>query len=728
MIKRNSMRVYEQRLLAVMLALVMVFSLAVFTAPAIAADVEAKVWPTADIAWYTDDPDATVFYIDTAAELFGLAYLVNREEQDEYRTVSFEGKTINLTSNIDLSEHAYSNYTYGDIWNSIGWGTSSPFEFGYCPFKGTFDGNEHTISGFATQPLFGKIIGASVKNLSTSGTVKTGVEGAVEDIAGVVKFAINSILDNLSSNVTLVYEVIAGNAQRAGGIVAQTAGDTAVTNCVFNGVYDALPQRGDYIGGIVGSVGTTGFATNLTVEDCVNYADIDGHYDIGGIVGGTPFALTTVLSANITINDSINYGNISSAGAYAYMGTGGILGASGYSKAVTFPASVTIDGCVNLGNIGSSAINNANNGGIVGLVQQGGNLEISDSYNRGDVISFSDNSARLAVAGGIAGRVDGTVNASISNTYSTGEITATQTVGTSVYEGGFIGQVDGLAYQSVNNYFLNGSAEYAVGGAYSYQGVLAEDDAVMKDPAFAATLGTAYVAVEDDYPILSWQSPEDVRGAIPSWEPATRDTIGVIPSGGGAQRAVFDLVADNPLSGVNLVEATVSYDAELYDVAAVSAVDGATVEIVRNDLAGQVLVVVGVSNETTLGHSDGHQVLAKIAVTPKEGQTPGVAYVKIDSFKAYAAGDVVDLVVNPTAAEWEFTYASDPTDPTDPADPLDVNGDAEITAADLSLALYYFGFEASELPAEVYADTNTDGMVDITDITLLINTLYPEAA
>ena len=202
-------------------------------------------YPGANIDWYLSDPDANEFYIGTPAELWGLAYLVNKEIEDPplsgwVWTVDFEGKTINLTSDIDLSSpnngYTTRNNTYGEAWVSIGWGLyvrlpeMLPGAPGDAPFKGTFDGNGYTISGLADRSLFGMIRNATIKNLSTSGTVGKREQIGGFRIAGVVNSAVDSTLSNLSSDVNLVYN--ADTMLPVGGIVAEALGNTTVTGCV----------------------------------------------------------------------------------------------------------------------------------------------------------------------------------------------------------------------------------------------------------------------------------------------------------------------------------------------------------------------------------------------------------------------------------------------------------------------------------------------------------------
>ena len=218
------------------------------------------------------------------------------------------------------------------------------------------------------------------------------------------------------------------------------------------------------------------------------------------------------------------------------------------------------------------------------------------------------------------------------------------------------------------------------------------------DPKIASAVTEGSITIVDGAPIV-----------------AETGKLGVVRSEASSTlKGVFDLVANITEKKANLIEATISYNPALYDVESVSAVNGATVEIVKNDAeAGKVTVVIGVANEAALGNTAA-QTLATLSVTPKSGQTPEMAYVEVTAFAAYAAGEVLDITADPQNASSPYTYR----------DALDVNGDGEITAADLSLVLFHFGTLAEELPEGVFADVDGDGSVTMIDITLLVNALY----
>lgn len=126
------------------------------------------VWDgTDDTSWYENNKDATEFSIGTAAELAGLAALVNGTAKDAdnnpIAAVNFSGKTIKLTADIDLGNQ---------VWTPIGNGDNS------FAFSGTFDGDGYTISGLNVPDtnapgLFGYIFG-TVQNLIVKGSVTVG--------------------------------------------------------------------------------------------------------------------------------------------------------------------------------------------------------------------------------------------------------------------------------------------------------------------------------------------------------------------------------------------------------------------------------------------------------------------------------------------------------------------------------------------------------------------------
>lgn len=117
-----------------------------------------------DTDWYDSDPDDPEYWITTAAELAGLAEIVNSGIED------FEGKTIYLNENISLAD----DDGYLRRWTPIGTKDN--------PFKGTFDGQNHSISGlnvadfgasgyYSTAGLFGYISGDTMPAATNDFTI-----------------------------------------------------------------------------------------------------------------------------------------------------------------------------------------------------------------------------------------------------------------------------------------------------------------------------------------------------------------------------------------------------------------------------------------------------------------------------------------------------------------------------------------------------------------------------
>ena len=145
-------------------------------------------------AWYTEtiaaNGNATEFTINSAADLLGLAQLVNDG------TETFSGKTIMLEDNIVLSGVCYpanENGTSEVSWTPIGDATHA--------FAGMFDGNGHTIEGLhinetgswkANTVLYKGLFGnnsGTIKNIIVTGnvTITNNEKGSSNSIALAIK-------------------------------------------------------------------------------------------------------------------------------------------------------------------------------------------------------------------------------------------------------------------------------------------------------------------------------------------------------------------------------------------------------------------------------------------------------------------------------------------------------------------------------------------------------------
>lgn len=266
--------------------------------------------------WYFKDTSASTFYIEDAHSLWQLANLVNKTDTETTGLtagVTFNGRTVQLTNDIDLS--TVCSATLGD-WTPIGKydsATSTPYQF-----EGTFDGNGREIKNIyidTTEEVYGGLFSfaQNLKNLTVSGEITTGTTAA-----GIVCEAIGDVI-NCCSNVTVKAN------DNSGGITAYAHG--LVMNCTNNGsVYSSgsISHNGGIVGSLhataiincknTGSVSSVGYSTggicgenhamsNIYIVGCVNTGTVTGFQSAGGILGDR-------LDDNGVISTCLNSGSV----------------------------------------------------------------------------------------------------------------------------------------------------------------------------------------------------------------------------------------------------------------------------------------------------------------------------------------------------------------------------------------------------------------------------------
>ena len=174
-------------------------------------------------AGYVEDEEGNVTISDEAG-LFWFAKQANAGN-------NFAGKTVTLANNIALTK----------AWTPIGIYTDSKTHF-----KGTFDGQNHTVSGVEVTEdrtngvgFFGKVYTGTIKNLTVEGTIT------------------------------------ATNCNYVGGIVGH--GYATISNCTFKGSVGST-ENTMQVGGIAGSGG-------FTITNCSVYGNVTAECWAGGIVG-----------------------------------------------------------------------------------------------------------------------------------------------------------------------------------------------------------------------------------------------------------------------------------------------------------------------------------------------------------------------------------------------------------------------------------------------------------
>ena len=234
---------------------------------------------TADISWYTDHKTDTYYHFTTAEQLAGLAQLVN----DKTASVSFEGKTIYLDNDLDLSSYQ---------WTPIGNGSN----FGRY-FAGTFDGQYHGVMNLHHHSTGDELI-------------RNGLFGVVSD-GGTLKDLLVTDADVASNDGSLLAGILADWVD--GGTVE----DCYTSGKIENNVGDKMV--GGLIGQCTGSTQVKGCGSNATV---ISTESDEDHVDtVGGLIGQWENSTDSSSITDCWFGGSVSCNNI-------YSAVGGILGAN----------------------------------------------------------------------------------------------------------------------------------------------------------------------------------------------------------------------------------------------------------------------------------------------------------------------------------------------------------------------------------------------------------------
>lgn len=282
----------KQRLLIVFIILSVIFAGEGFLNQILAQD----AWSgRVDTKWYKQSEKR--FEISTAEQLAGLAFLVNEGK-------SFEGKTIALKNDLILNKiedaDGWLSDPSGNEWIAIG--TSSK------RFKGTFDGNKHTISGLYVKTkrqyngLFGAVDNAVIKNVGLVNfylngdkynggiagySIKSDFENVYsrgkivlkgnEYIGGLIGHAVDSDLESVSSHISIIAD---GKLESVGGLIGNCEESDIKNAYTIGEITNKSSQNCSNIGGIIGYNKKTDIDNAYTVCKI----SVKGNL-VGGLVG-----------------------------------------------------------------------------------------------------------------------------------------------------------------------------------------------------------------------------------------------------------------------------------------------------------------------------------------------------------------------------------------------------------------------------------------------------------
>lgn len=387
-----------------------------------------------------------------------------------------DGKYYKLTADITIE-----NLTVGQNKSSTvsSLCSESTYVTDIKPFKGVFDGNNHTVTYtynqcYAYGGLFSGLEGAVVKNLTVKGTA----DGANVIFGSVAAVMIDSTIDNCISEVKIT------NAKKTTGGIAGIMQNSVISNTENRG---NITTKKDSDG--APNVSHGGIDTHLRgiFTDLPANVFQGGHSNIGGIVS------TAVNGATFT--NVLNTGNVANNADNGVVShTGGIVGLNypGMEGAEIIFNSVGNTGNISVGKTNSNA--NDRTGGIFGRLENV-RYYLNVVWSAGD-ISDSKSGDLLGATGSIGGSVSG----------SCGEI-STDHIQRIYAKLGTVEDFTGTDCEDefFGNPLYNNTTRYVYYSGDAYESTKGSYRDMMTDEGFLNDLGSGWRAVDGyAYPTLAY--------------------------------------------------------------------------------------------------------------------------------------------------------------------------------------------------------------------------------
>ena len=342
-----------------------------------------------------------------------------------------------------------------------------PADFVGRDFKGSLDGNGHTITLAGKTGVFATLNGATVDNLKIAGSVDaTASMGALAaKVAGKVTvtnvanaatvkakgMAAGLIADGTANapELTLVNcsntAYIEGSTY-AGGLVGFIKGKITLDGCV-NGVKDSTTTS---VKGVKGTGGLIGESWGYcAINNSTNYGIVDFNGDnnwecsVGGLLGIFGNGTVSNVDSRFYAKNSFNYGDTVTLRGDWYQGVGGMVGNGKWVSSTE----MYFEDCANYGDcIGGSANrggflgytdnvkklsfvrcenhgtikSSGNNGGFEGQTTVNGEVIYTDCANYGNIVSTNNHAGGYIPWGG------GTSKATFTRSFNYGKIESTK--------------------------------------------------------------------------------------------------------------------------------------------------------------------------------------------------------------------------------------------------------------------------------------------------------------
>lgn len=345
------------------------------------------------------------------------------------------------------------------------------------------------------------------------------------------------------------------------------------------------------------------------------------------------------------------FSKIAASGKVQNLGIAGTVTGKKYVGGIAGKNAGSIENCKNTAAIKGASADGRWIGGIAGETSNGS--KILNCYNIGTI--SSDRSGKGVCLGGIVGNAP---SAQISNCYNAGQIVTKSTTN--------YGAIAGYGYGvTVSNcYFI---AVDNLKGVYDAETESTPKSAEeMKSPAFAALLGSAFMAKAGDYPALSWETPTaavrftiapanatlEINGgtytgsttvALPAADTPYSYTVSC-PGYTQQTGSVTVTDKDNPVADPANVTVTLAEDAAQW-VTVTFTVTPENATLTLKDGETQVAPTEGTTYQMLKGHAytytaettkEGYEP-ASGTVTPNENSTQTVALKKVQSIKVTKA-------------------------------------------------------------------------------------------
>ena len=244
-----------------------------------------------------DSTKDTVYEISNAGQLYWFADKVNNDN------ATYGSANAVLTADIVVNENLLDSLNYdadGKVtngerfigWTRIGWSGWDGEEFLENPYTGTFDGQNHTVSGLYFND-------ADKYNVGLFGVVYN--DGSVSNV-GVVDSCfycdgdVGGVCGSSYGTISNCYNTgrVSGNDANVGGVCGGS--DGTITNCYNTGAVSSNSSR---VGGVCGDNRQNG-----KISNCYNTGTVSGATAVGGVSGR---------NCNI-ITNCYNVGTVSATG------------------------------------------------------------------------------------------------------------------------------------------------------------------------------------------------------------------------------------------------------------------------------------------------------------------------------------------------------------------------------------------------------------------------------